>query len=107
MARYRRDCGRAKDEDNFLERDVVNHWRGESRAMKKYVIAWVRNRVTTHSDNKLRDDIGYGGRCTETPLSYSTVEKTFYSLLCRIYGDLLTTPFNDNLEEGGGESTAT
>ena len=31
-------------------------------------------------------------------LSYSTVEKTFYSFF--VYGDLLTTPFNYRLEEG-------
>ena len=66
--------------------------------MKKYVIDWVRNNVTRHADNKLRDYIDYGGRGTQMPLSYSTVEKTFYSFF--IHADLLKTPFNFKFEEG-------
>ena len=59
--------------------------------MKRYVVDSVRNRVTTHVENQLRDYIEYGGRSTEMPLSYSTVEKTFYSFF--IYGGLLATAF--------------
>ena len=98
MDRYRRDCKRNEDDESFSERDLVNHFKGESREMKRYVIDWVRNSVTTHQDNKLRDYIDYGGRGTERPLSYSTVEKTFYSFF--IHGDLLTTAFNYRSEEG-------
>ena len=98
MNRYRGDRGIAESDDSLSERDLVNHFKGESREMKRYVIDWVRNSVTTHTDNKLRDYIDYGGRGTEMPLSYSTVEKTFYSFF--IYGDLLTTPFNYRFEEG-------
>ena len=98
MVRYRRDCGRTEDDDGFSERDLVNHFKGESREMKKYVIDWVRNSVTRHPENKLRDYIDHGGRGTQKPLSYSTVEKTFYSFF--IHADLLTTPFNFKLEEG-------
>lgn len=103
MNRYRREIGIAEDDDRFSERDLVNHFKGESREMKRYVIDWVRNSITTHSDNKLRDYIDYGGRGTEMPLSYSTVERTFYSFF--IYGDVLTTPFNDRLEEGANPRT--
>jgi len=98
MHRYRSERGLDEDDENFSERDLVNHFKGESREMKRYVIDWVRNSITTHTDNKLRDYIDYGGRGTEMPLSYSTVEKTFYSFF--VYGDLLTTPFNYRLEEG-------
>lgn len=98
MDRYRTDCGREDNDESFSERDLVNHFKGESREMKRYVIDWVRNNVTTHRDNKLRDYIDYAGRGTEMPLSYSTVEKTFYSFF--ICGDLLTTPFNFKLDEG-------
>ena len=98
MQRYRRDRGKTDDDESFSERDLVNHFKGESREMKRYVIDWVRNSVTTQTDNKLRDYIDYGGRGTEMPLSYSAIEKTFYSLF--ISGDLLTTPFNYRLEEG-------
>lgn len=98
MERYRRDTGRDEDDEGFSERDLVNHFKGESREMKRYVIDWVRNSVTNHSDNKLRDFIDYGGRGTEMPVSYSTIEKTFYSFF--VHGDLLTTPFNYRQEEG-------
>ncbi len=98
MDRYRRECGKDEDDESFSERDLANHFKGESREMKRYIIDWIRNSVTTHADNKLRDYIDYSGRGTEMPLSYSTVEKTFYSFF--VHGDLLTTPFNYKSEEG-------
>ena len=98
IERYRRDRGRDPDDESFSEQDLVNHFKGESREMKRYVIDRVRNNITTHSENKLRDYIDYGGRGTAMPLSYSTVEKTFYAFF--ICGDLLTTPFNFKFEEG-------
>ena len=85
MHRYRSERGLDEGDENFSERDLVNHFKGESLEMKRYVIDWVRNSITTHTDNKLRDYIDYGGRGTEMPLSYSTVEKTFYSFF--VYRD--------------------
>ena len=55
MGRYRRDCNRDEDDETFSERDLVSHF----REMKRYVLDWVRNSVTTHQDNKLRDYIDY------------------------------------------------
>ncbi len=98
MRRYREDCGRDEADDSFSERDLVNHFKGESREMRKYVIDWVRNSITTARKNKLRDYIDYGGRGKEMPLSYSTIEKTFYHLF--ISGELLVTPFNHRSDEG-------
>lgn len=98
MDRYRRECGRDETDESFSERDLANHFKGESREMKRYIIDWIRNSVTTHAEKKLRDYIDYGGRGTEMPLSYSTVDKTFYSFF--VHSDLLTTPFNYKSEEG-------
>lgn len=98
MDRFRTDRGLDQDDESFSERELMNHFKGEPREVKRYVIDWVRNSVTTHEDNNLRDFMDYGGRGTQLPLSYSTVEKTFYSFF--IYGDLLTTPFNYRSEEG-------
>ena len=97
-ARYRHDLAKAEDDESFTERDLVNHFRGESREMKRYILDWVRSSITTHTNNKLRDYIDYGGRGTEMPLSYSTIEKTFYSLF--VCNELLTSPFNYKSEEG-------
>lgn len=96
--RYRQDQNMDADDESFSERDLVNHFKGETREMRRYIIDRVRNSVTNHADNKLRDYIEYGGRGTEKPLSYNTIEKTFYSFF--ICGDQLTTPFNHKFEEG-------
>ena len=98
MDRYRRDLGLDEEDESFSERDLVNHFKGESREMRRYIVDWVRNSVTTNQENKLRDYIDYGGRGTEMPISYSTVEKTFYSFF--IHGSPLMTPFSYRIEEG-------
>ena len=96
--RYRTDKGLDQDDENFSELDLINHFKGESHQMKRYVLDRVRNAITTHPDNKLRDYIEYGGRSTEKPLSYSTIEKTFYQTF--VSGDVLRTPFNYRFQEG-------
>jgi hypothetical protein len=98
MQRYRTDCGQAEDSEDFSEQDLQRHFKGESREVKKYILDWIRSSITHHKDNKLRDFIEYGGRGSEFPLSYSTIEKTFYSFL--IGPDLLSTRFNHRAEEG-------
>jgi len=79
MQRYRADCQLPEDSEAFSEQDLQRHFKGESREMKKYILDWIRSSITHHKDNKLRDFIEYGGRGSEFPLSYSTIEKTFYS----------------------------
>ena len=96
--RYRRDRGKAADDESFSERDLVNHFRGESREMRRYVVDRVRNSINTHTDNKLRDYIEPGGRSTSKPLSYSTIERTFYRFF--VYDNVLSSPFNYMYEEG-------
>ena len=55
MRRYRQDKGLPEDFEMFSENDLVNHFKGESREMRRYVLDWVRNSVTTNTENKLRD----------------------------------------------------
>jgi hypothetical protein len=98
MQRYRTDCGLASDSEAFSEKDLLSHFKGESREMKKYILDWIRSSITHHKDNKLRDFIEYGGRSYDLPFSYSTIEKTFYSFF--ISSDLLATRFDHRLEEG-------
>ena len=98
MQRYRVDCSLPDDGEAFSEQDLQKHFKGESREMKKYILDWIRSSITHHKDNKLRDFIEYGGRSSDFPLSYSTIEKTFYSFL--IGSDLLSTKFNHRAEEG-------
>ena len=65
--------------------------------MRRYILDAVRDAITHHPDNKLKDYIEFGGKGKERPLSYSSVEKTFYSFF--IYGDVLETPLNHRMEE--------
>ena len=96
--RYRDELGLDLDDESFSEQDLVNHFKGEAREMRRYVLDRVRDSITTHPENKLRDYIEYGGRKSEKPLSYSTIEKTFYKFL--MDGSVLTTPFNYRFQEG-------
>jgi hypothetical protein len=98
MQRYRSDRGLPADSEDFSEQDLQRHFKGESREMKKYILDWIRSSITHHKDNKLRDFIEFGGRAYEAPLSYSTIEKTFYSFF--IGSELLAIKFNHRAEEG-------
>ncbi|HEY1661427.1 MAG TPA: HNH endonuclease [Verrucomicrobiae bacterium] len=98
MHRYRTECNLPEDSEDFSEQDLQKHFKGEAREMKKYILDWVRSTISHNKDNKLRDFIEYGGRSSEFPLSYSTIEKTFYSFF--IGSDLLATRFNHRAEEG-------
>lgn len=98
VERYQKQTGRASDDFSFSEKVLINFFKGESREMKRYVIDAVKDGITYSDDNKLRDYIDMGGRAKEKPLSYSTVEKTFYSFF--ISPDALDTPIDFKLEEG-------
>lgn len=98
IQRYLRDTGRGEDDQSFSERDLVNHFRGQSREIKRYVLDSVRHGVMSDPENALREFIDFGGRGKESPLSYSTIEKTFFSFF--IHQEILETPLNFRLEEG-------
>jgi hypothetical protein len=98
VERYQRDLGLAEDDYSFSEQDLVKYYKGESREMKRYILDAVRDTITHHPGNKLKDYIDFGGRGKEKPLSYSTIEKTFYSFF--IYKNVLGTPLNYQLDEG-------
>lgn len=98
IQRYRKETGRVDDDLTFSERDLVNHFKGQSREIRRYILDAVRSGVTSDPDNKLRDYIDFGGRGKVSPLSYSTIEKTFYSFF--VYQEVLETPINFREEEG-------
>jgi hypothetical protein len=96
--RYRQDHDLPDDDESFSEKDLLNHFKGEWKEMKRYVLDAVRDAITHDAENKLKGYIEYGGKETRRPLSYSTIEKTFYSAF--IYGDALSTPIGYKAEEG-------
>lgn len=96
--RYQEEMKLEGDNYNFSERDLVNYFKGESRELKRYILDSVRDAVTRDPENRLMEFVDLGGRAKEKPISYSTVEKTFYSFF--IYQDVLDTPISYKLEEG-------
>jgi hypothetical protein len=98
VKRYQSELTLEEDNLNFSERELVNYFKGESRELKRYILDSVRDGITRNSDNKLMEYIDLGGRAKEKPMSYSSIEKTFYSFF--IYQDLLDTPISFKLEEG-------
>lgn len=103
VKRFQAEMGYGEDYLDFSERDLANFYKGESREFKRYVIDSVRNYITRSPENKLMEFVDLGGRAKEKPISYSSVEKTFYSFF--IYQDLLETPISYKLEEGKNPRT--
>lgn len=103
VKRYQDDLGLPEDNLNFSEKELLNYFKGESRELKRYILDAVRDKVTKHSENKLMEYVDMGGRAKEKPLSYSSVDKTFYSFF--IHQDSLETPLSYKLDEGKNPRT--
>jgi len=97
IERYRRDRALPETDESFSESDLVNHFKGEWKEMRRYILDAVRDAVTHSVDNKLKDYMDFAGKGKERPLSYSSIEKTFYSFF--IYGDVLHTSLNYKMDE--------
>ena len=98
ITQYQKDHGLSEESCDFSEIAMKNYFKGESHEMKKYILDASRNGITESTDNLLRPYIEHGGKSKEKPLSYSTVEKTFYSFF--IYQGLLITPLDYKEDEG-------
>lgn len=98
VERYQKELELDSDNLNFSEKELINYFKGESREMKRYILDSIRDSITRNPDNRLTEFIDFGGRAKEKPLSYSTIEKTFYSFF--IFQDALETPISYRLEDG-------
>jgi hypothetical protein len=96
---FRKATGRSEDDLTFSEAELINFFRGQRAEIKRYILDDIRNQITHHEANGLRQYIDFGGRGTERPLSYSSVEKTFYSFF--IGSAPLSTPvgYKDDIGE--------
>jgi hypothetical protein len=92
VKRYQEDFNLELDDFSFSEKKLLGHFKGESREMKRRITDAQRDGVFQSSENKLKEYIESGGKAKEKPLSYSTIEKTFFALF--ISGDPLETPIN-------------
>jgi len=98
IRRYQLEHELQEENLNFSERDLLNYFKGESREVKRYILDATRDSITYNPENKLRQFTELGGRSNTYPISYSTIDKTFYSFF--IQQDVLITPINHKLEEG-------
>lgn len=98
LQRFQAATGRLDHDLNFSERDLINHFRAHSKEIKRYILDAIRNGVTSDPSNKLMGYVDMSGRGTDHPMSYSTVEKTFYSFF--VYQEILETPIDHLSEEG-------
>jgi hypothetical protein len=95
---YRTATGRSSDDLAFSEADLVRFFRGEHREIRRYIVDDVRVGAIHHPENRLKAYVEFGGRAKDKPLSYSTIEKTFFSFFIRKLP--LETPMNARLEIG-------
>ena len=98
LQRYQTATSRKEDDLAFSERDLINHFKGQSKEIKRYILDAVRNGVTSDAENKLISFVDMSGRGTDHPLSCSTIEKKLYSFF--IYQEVLETPISYLMEEG-------
>jgi hypothetical protein len=77
---------------------MVKLFRGEHRELIRYIVDAVRDSITRDKENKLMDFVEYAGKGTEKPLSYSTVDKSFYSEF--LYMKPIDAPLSAGLDTG-------
>ena len=97
VERYRQENGLALDDGSFSEQTLVSYFAGEQAEMKRYVLDSVRTAVISHTENRLMQYVELGGRTSDRPLSYGSVDKTFLSIF--IGSSMLETPIDWLVEE--------
>jgi hypothetical protein len=95
---YQQMKGIQADDYSFSEKDLVGFFKGEHREMLRYIVDSVRDSVTHHKENRLMEFVEWAGKSAERPLSYSAIERTFFSEL--LYMKALDTPIDLGMEQG-------
>lgn len=92
IKRFLEEKGKSPDDQTYSEKNLVDHYRGEQASIRRYILDFQRNAISHHEENRLRDYIEWGGKGGDKPISYSTIEKTFFSLF--VGKEMLETPFH-------------
>lgn len=95
---YQRLKRLSPDDFTFSEKDLVTLFKGEHREVVKHIVDAVRDRINRDPSNRLLDFTEWSGKGTDRPLSYSTIEKTFYSEF--LYKKPLESPLDSGIEKG-------
>jgi hypothetical protein len=62
VQRFQKETGRAADDIGFSERDLVNHFKGQSREIKRFILDALRDGVNSDPDTRKCGSPGYGHR---------------------------------------------
>lgn len=98
LIEYRQAKSLSEADESFSEQDLVSHFKGSRRETQKYVLDALRNSISNDASNRLMDYVEMSGKGIERPISYSAIEKTFFSIF--LYLKPLQTPL-DYLEAQG------
>lgn len=98
IERYQKATGKNADDFSFSERTLATFFRSESREIKKYILDAVKiGGIQENPDNRLWQFVCDNGQSSRFPLSFATIERTFFSLF--IGKDLLETNINHKIDE--------
>jgi len=98
VKRYQSMRGLADGDYSFSEQDLVRFFRGERREMERYIIDAQRDAITHDQANELLEFVEWAGKTADRPLSYNTIERTFFREF--LYKKALDTPIDAGIEEG-------
>jgi hypothetical protein len=98
VRKYQSMRGLPEDNYNFSEQDLVRFFRGERREMERYVIDAQRDAITHAQENRLLEFVEWAGKSLEKPMSYSTIERSFFREF--LYKKALDTAIDLGMEEG-------
>jgi HNH endonuclease len=98
VRRYQSMRGLNEGDYSFSEQDLVRFFRGERREMERYIIDAQRDAITRDQDNALLEFVEWAGKGADRPLSYNTVERSFFREF--LYKKALDIPIDAGMEEG-------
>lgn len=98
VRRYQSMRGLSENDYSFSEHDLVRFFRGERREMERYIIDAQRDAITHDLKNALLEFVEWAGKGADRPLSYNTIERSFFREL--LYKKALDTPIDAGMEEG-------
>lgn len=98
VSQYQEMKGLRVDDYSFSEKDLVGFFKGEHREMQRYIVDSVRDSINYHADNRLREFVEWAGKGGDRPLSYSSIERTFFAEF--LYMKVIDNPIGQGVERG-------
>lgn len=98
VKQYQEMKGLRDDDFSFSEEDLVKFFKGEHREMLRYIVDATRDAITYNKKNRLMEFVEWSGKGAQKPLSYSAIERTFFSEF--LFIKTLQTRIDEGMESG-------